>query len=820
MRVECITEIAQAIGRKPTKAEADRIEADLNRHMRQLGRTDPEWRSLSREQRLQRAAEAAQSEAVFTANKAADRKASRLISQMRETKRLEDRAAQLKERGVKNPHHRALFERMQQSDNYVSGVRNEFMRDIADAIHAIEPRFFGLMDNPENVRAFFRAVIDGDTSDPIMTKAAKAYLDAMESIRQRSNAAGTDIGKLDYGYAPVPHDSGKVARAGQKAWVEYVFPRLKRENYVDEDGAPMGDAEVLDLLRHAYTTLSTEGRNKLVPGSGGGRGSRASRFDDAHRVIHFKNADAHLEYVGQFGRGSLLEAVSGHVGSMAKNIALMEEYGANPNSTYQMLKATAEKLDDAAGKYASPWSLEFATLDMVWDTLTGVTAQPVNPGVARFFQGVRNFTTAAKLQGVMLSSITDAPLQAIVAKSSGVPTGEAMSSLFRGFGKTAKSTAEDLALSMDEISGEMARWHQDNLAQGWTSKLANTTMKLTLVEAWTNGLRRGYSLMASRILDRQRKADWSSLDEFSRRRMESAGVTEADWKIWQKAESRDGMLTIQGIRGVQGFSDDEINRAAGRLLGYIDSEARTAVLAPDLTTRATIQGGTRAGTVHGELLRSMMLFKSFPVAIVGKHLRRIRNIPSTEGKIAYSVSLMAGLTLFGAISAQLKDIATGKDPRDMTTAKFWAAAAMQGGGLGVLGDIFYTGLGGNTRGGQANWTGLAGPVFGQVFDAFSVANKGLGWAMADDQEAQEARLDFGAEALRFTKGNTPFVNLWYLRSSVDHMLLHEMQESLSPGYLGRMQKRALKDFNQDFWWNPGETTPDRAPDLGAVVGGR
>src|SRR5690606_22103783 len=192
--------------------------------------------------------------------------------------------------------------------------------------------------------------------------------------------------------------------------------------------------------------------------------------------------------------------------------------------------------------------------------------------------------------------------------------------------------------------------------------------------------------------------------------------------------------------------------------------------------------------------------------------RRIRNIPTAQGKIAYSVAMMASLQLFGAVALQLKDIAAGKDPRDMTTGKFWAAAAAQGGGLGIFGDILYTGMGGNARGGQANWTSLAGPVFGTMMDA---ADLTLGNAA---RAAEGKEVHFGADLLRFAKSNTPFVNLWYLRAAVDHMLLHELQEELSPGYLRRMKKRARKEFGQEYYWQPGESAPDRAPNLAAAIG--
>ncbi|MFT3754689.1 MAG: hypothetical protein QM769_01870 [Pseudoxanthomonas sp.] len=556
----------------------------------------------------------------------------------------------------------------------------------------------------------------------------------------------------------------------------------------------------------AWETIATEGRSQRIAGQARG-GSRASRFDEAHRVIHFKDADSYLEYIGEFGRGSMLDAIHGHIGAAAKNIGMLEEFGANPTSTYRLLKDMAEIGDNTAGARES-----FATLDMVWDTLNGTTAQPVDARLAQFFQGVRNFITAAKLQGVMLSSINDAPMQVLVAKSSGVPTGEAMKSLFAGFGGNKRKLAHEIGIGLDEVAGELTRWHRDHLAQGWTSKLANATMRATLVEGWTNALRRGYALTLSGTLDRMRKTAWAGLSKHDRNRFEGAGIDEATWKIWQAATEQDGMLTKDGIYAAQGIHSADKRRAVAKLLGYLDQEAKTAVLAPDLQTRAMIQQGTKAGTWGGEVLRSAMLFKSFAFGIVEKHLRRIRDIPTTGGKAAYSTAMLTSLTLFGALSVQLKDLVQGKDPRDMTTGKFWMAAFLQGGGIGIFGDMLYTGMGGDARGGQANWTNLGGPVFGTVFD---LADLTLGNAY---KAAQGKKTDIGADVVRFARGNTPFINLWYLRGAIDHLVMHDLQEQLSPGYLRRMKKRARKDWGQEYWWQPGEAVPERAPDLEAVAG--
>lgn len=280
------------------------------------------------------------------------------------------------------------------------------------------------------------------------------------------------------------------------------------------------------------------------------------------------------------------------------------------------------------------------------------------------------------------------------------------------------------------------------------------------------------------------------------------------------------MITPEAVRAIPdsaltGLSNPALARdqAVSRLLGMITDESEFAVVSPDLMTRAAVTRGTQKGTLEGEFLRSLMLFKSFPLAMISRHLRRAATIDSTGGSLAYAASLGVGLSLFGALSLQAKDLAAGRDPRDATTPKFWGAAFVQGGGLGIYGDILYTGMGGQNRGGMSNWSSLAGPVFGTAFDLADVTLGNIGQAM----QGKDPKT--GAEVARFARQNLPFVNLWYARAALDHAFFHEMQEQLSPGYLSAMRARARKDWDQRFWWEPGAGFDQmRAPRLAGIAG--
>src|SRR6185295_8243478 len=338
MKSQCIKQIEEAIGRALGVGEAKRIEERLNQNLRELARTDKEFAGLSAAERLTAAAQPSLEQDTQSAEKAAQRRALNVAAQAREVSNLETRAQEL---GGNHPVHTALFERLRQLDQYVTGVKNELFGNLVDAMKAAAPRFLGLVENREATRDFVREVYGEDTGNAEAKQGAKVYLETMEAIRQRENAAGADIGKLDYGYLPQPHDTGAIVKAGKDQWVASTLPRLDRSRYVNADGSAMTDTQMIDLLDHAYDTLSTEGLVKREAGAGA-QGSRASRFDEAHRVLHFKDPESYLGYLADFGSGSVFEAIHNHVNGHAKSIGLMESFGSNPSTTYRLLKDTAE----------------------------------------------------------------------------------------------------------------------------------------------------------------------------------------------------------------------------------------------------------------------------------------------------------------------------------------------------------------------------------------------------------------------------------------------------------------------------------------------
>lgn len=827
MKTECVDAVQQAIGRTITQAEQRGIEDKVRDTMRRLAARDPKaWASMPRAERLRAAGEAAAKDF----QRAAELKAERVALQVEAHARHVPEVELADKRGFE-----VIQRKLDQADAYIKGVHREYLRKVLDTIDFATKqdsgslvmrgvRWISNLENPEKSRAFVREVMGENSGDAGAKAAAKAWLEGVEDMRGRFNAAGGDVRKLSYGYLPQPHDSGRIREAGIVAWVRDVLPMLDRSRFVTENGRPMTDAEIGEALEQAWRTIASDGWNQIEPGQFRGEGSLANAGSQA-RVLHFKGPDAYIDYLAKYGQGTVFDALSGHLGWMARNIGLVETFGPSPAATFRTMHDTARQAGgpDRVG-------LLMNTADM-WKTLTGELNNPESQRAATIGQGLRNVQVFGKLQGAMLSAVTDIPTYFATLGYNRLSFWQGTTNLVRAYGSDARQLADLAGLIADSKISDMNRWAEGNIGTGWTARLSNATMKASFLNAWTDSVRRALSVTMMGGMARISRTPWAQLEAGDRARLERKGWTSDEWAVLQRATPETWrntpMLTPASIMSAEGVDPALAQRAVSRLLGTIVDESEYASLAPDLTTRTLQAGGMQKGTGRGELWRSLLLLKSFPIAMLTRHWdRALRGDATPAGQVAYGASLAFGMTLFGALALQLKDLAAGRDPRDMTgdgdpgkAIKFWSAAFGQGGGAGFLGDLMLNGQGrGGQSGASAAIGGIAGPVVGSAFElVYDVGFENI-------REAAEGKdTHAGAEAFRWARGHTPFVNLWYSKLALDQAVLNEAQEALSPGYLARVRSRAEREWDATYWWAPqgdGLTVPGRAPDLGAALGQR
>jgi hypothetical protein len=139
----------------------------------------------------------------------------------------------------------------------------------------------------------------------------------------------------------------------------------------------------------------------------------------------------------------------------------------------------------------------------------------------------------------------------------------------------------------------------------------------------------------------------------------------------------------------------------------------------------------------------------------------------------------------------------------------WFAACVQGAELGIYGDFLFSDV---TQGGHRGpFASAVGPVGGLVEEALNLTQGNL------VQYAQGKDTRFGAELVRAARANIPFMNLWYAKAALDHLIWNQAAEYLSPGYLSTVRSRARREYGQEYFWAPGDASPNRGPDLSKLV---
>jgi hypothetical protein len=143
----------------------------------------------------------------------------------------------------------------------------------------------------------------------------------------------------------------------------------------------------------------------------------------------------------------------------------------------------------------------------------------------------------------------------------------------------------------------------------------------------------------------------------------------------------------------------------------------------------------------------------------------------------------------GYAAMSIKDLIKGREPRDPTDPKTVIAAFAQGGGLGLYGDFLF---GEYSRMGRTFTSSLAGPVLGNLDTLTDL------WTRLRNGD------DLAAQSFKALIDNTPFANLYWLRPLLDYSILFNIQESLNPGFLRRMERRVERENSQQFIFKPSE----------------
>ena len=691
---------------------------------------------------------------------------------------------------------------------------NSYGRETALALEAIGAKNeSGLKDLPKDAVAI-----------------AKIVDKWQEASRIERNRYGAYIGKMSDWVTRHSHDMFKIKEAGFEKWRADIEPRLDF-NRIEKDWIENGYEGQLDrdeFFRSLWGDFASGVHLRNSSANMTGVGGNLAKRESQHRVLHFKEGEW-FDYNAKYGVGALSDAVVGGLHRSAQAAGLMKELGTNPEKTLDdMILRTLQRLPvDERGEFNSKY------VPMIKDLLAHAdrsTEIPASNMLARAGSLARIWQSMSKLGGSVISSFND-----LVTYGADVAYTQDRN-IFSGIGEALKgvggsSAAEkrllrSMGLWFDHVSqGAMARFDADDATGKTASWLMQKYFMFNLQTPWTNTLRHANILSASNYIAQHSGMKFASLPDGMKRTMTLYNIDEGKWDLIRatKKEAADGNEYIVP-EAMRELTDDALTDyltkvgtpVTKRSLETLRSEmegvvrnlyvdrAHIAIVEPDARTRRVWVQGTQAGTGVGELARMIAQFKGFPTALMQKQVSREvygygdeslkQAMTSGSGALTGLAQLMVGLTAFGYASMTAKDLLRGREPRDPKDFKTFAAAFLQGGAAGIYGDVL---LGESNRYGRNLTATLAGPVLGTINDADQL--RAILMYSEDDTERKSA-----AKALRLIYNNTPFQNLFYTKTAMDYLFIYGLQESITPGYLRRMERDMERHNNQGWVFRPSE----------------
>lgn len=703
-----------------------------------------------------------------------------------------------------------------------------------------------------------------DTKDPAAKDLARAWGQAAEWLRQRGNAAGMEIGKLENWGLPQAHNGRAVRRfinshpggkaAGRAAFKARLMRDLDPARMRDASGKPLTAAALDQALGPVIDNIITDGWASRTPKMVPQRGKKLAHRHNDERFLVFKDAETWQKYSEEFGGGDPFTSMIGHIERMARDIGALEVLGPNPEAMIEWLgQVMAKEAGEAERgaparlpKVSDPRGYvrrKDARMRTMWDHYTGRAMHSVNDNVAEASQATGNVLTAAHLGSAALAALPTDPLYGAFARNfSGLKDSKLMQTYLTQLGRQDRRKIQQLGVMNDSVLnviGSQARFAMAVDGAGMSRNVAQQVLAVSGLTALTRGGRQAFGLGVYASLADMRGVHWRDMDVTIRRTMERHGFDELDWEIMRRANIRHelgmDLLTPKAIAELQAPSRSqapldvdgqavslrkalqqrEAQDLADRFAEMIHVETDFAVPSGTLRSRSLMLGKNDPGTASGFFRSSAVMFKSFPMAVwMGWGYRLYAEFAQGRSgrAAAYGASIVAVMTLGGAMSLQLYQLAAGRDPLDMTTAGFWGAAMLKGGALGVYADFLLANR--NERGkGAAEY--LAGPKVTAIGDLLDLTIGNVMEAGSGDNTRA------GREFVKALDAYTPGTGVWYYKTAFDRLIIDQLQFLADPDADRSFRSREQyyeRERGQEYFWRPGDVAPGRAPDFEAALG--
>lgn len=671
-------------------------------------------------------------------------------------------------------------------ESRATAIYTRVSANMHDAKDAMRTKWAGLAQDLEIGQEVIRYLKDGRVKnrhlETQVKEIATQWKKTADQLKKMRAKAGAKIGDLEDWVIPQSHNNNLIKKAGKDNWIRTITPMLDVERIEAQVGKPIG--EVLD---NAYINLT-----KPDIGTKSFSANVAKRHEES-RVLHFKDGDSIIKYNDTFGNKDVFGTMENHMRMHSQEISAMQLFGANPDDNFNKLKELALKEGMS--------TFQASKLDALWDITTGKVDGDAIVGaadkvIATIGGGHRSLQVASKLGSATISAIADI---GNIVLGSGYRNLDTFKILGRSLGGLVQETlsggkvgrnvefASRLGIVSEFANASLANSrYAEVTGVGGLAKTAEVVIRASGLGAWTNTIRASFGLELNAKMFSDFGTPYGNLKY--KDMLAEYGITQVDW---DKIRGTQGRL-LKSDSFESKFLDMEAVYRVDESVGYklsemMNTEMDAFVIMPTNRTQVYTTGGAKKGTLKGEAIRNVMLFKSFPIAVVQMHLARLSKMQGS-GKAAYTAAGVMSSIVFGGIALMAYDTVTGKKPRDIDRPEFLWESLMKGGGLGIFADLFS--LAENRYG--HSWLGtLVGVPYGTGEDIARTLGDIKKEVGGDDTNVM-------ANAYNRAKKYIPAQNLWMTRTLFSETLGDFMQEAIDPKFYEKEYKKQerMRDLGQ------------------------
>jgi hypothetical protein len=647
---------------------------------------------------------------------------------------------------------------------------------------------------------------------------ARILKESQNSWRLRLNDLGANIGELDDWITRTTHDTEKMAAASKSsrliednrlAWVEYIQTKLNLKRTFPNVNDPI---EINKILSSIYDSLMT-GDHLKYGGTNSIYGTKnVSNRLNASRVLHFKDLQSRQEYNIKFGEPSLQTSVFNVLTSSAKNIVIMQELGTNPQDTFNKILALLKKKYKNSD-YKIVRDLNFENFQGAFSQIDGSINVIGSQTLAKIGIVVRGTGDMARLGGTVITSFADlAPYMGTTNfQGRGLLTGlfEAINGLLGGNNRAAMEALEVVSNSI-VVSNRGNVFGDGSDLTGSIGNLRNKFFKWNGLNGWVASLKSSMALGVAKFYGSLSETKFFNLEKRERNFLTLYGIDEGKWDMLRSiktlAVDNKRYLTAEGAKDI---SDSVINKYLGRKLSarelrnfkndleltwrnVLNDQGTHGTPEPDTQIRAITTMGSIKGTYMGEINRFIMQYKNFSVSLYKKILRREMDSYGPDESKLIGASMLASTlmlgTIFGYIVLSVKDMLSGRSPRDPKKLSVIMQSFVQGGGGGIYGDFLMSEI--QNQYGNGIFETALGPTASDIKKFIDMVK-----TMNEPKKA-------GKKFLELAEGHTPFINLYYTKAAYDYLIGYQIKEYLDPGFFKRMKDRNEENRGQTYYFKP------------------